>query len=105
MAFRAEYGVADSGATSIVAWQPPTAPWDVLTPANIGRVRALRIGIVTRSAQPEKRDGAGHCVASESMPVLWGSAVTVPGADWACYRYRVSTVVVPLRNFALGLRS
>lgn len=105
MAFRAEYGLADSGGTTIVAWQPPTAPWAALTPANLERVRALRIGIVIRSAQPEKRDGAGHCIASESMPLLWESTVSVPGADWACYRYRVSTVVVPLRNFALGLRS
>jgi type IV pilus assembly protein PilW len=105
MAFRAQYGLADSGETTVVAWQSPTAPWDVLTPANIERVRALRIGIVTRSAQREKRDSAGHCVASESMPVLWESTVSVPGTDWACYRYRVSTVVVPLRNFALGLRS
>ena len=105
MAFRAEYGVADIGETTIAAWQPPIAPWDVLMPANIERVRALRIGIVTRSDQREKRDSAGACVASESMPALWGTPITVPGTDWACYRYRVSTVVVPLRNFALGLRS
>ena len=105
MAFRAEYGVADAGESTVAAWQPPTAPWNALTPENIKRVRTLRIGIVVRSPQPEKRDGAGRCIASESMPVLWGSTVSVPGTDWACYRYRVSTVVVPLRNFALGLRA
>jgi len=105
MAFRAEYGVADDGDTTVVAWQPPAAPWDALTPENIKRVRALRIGIVVRSAQPEKRDGAGRCIASEAMPALWGSTIAVPGTDWACYRYRVSTIVVPLRNFALGLRA
>ena len=33
-------------------------------------------------------------------------ATVEPGvADWQCYRYRESVVVVPLRNLVLGLRS
>lgn len=104
MALRVEYGAADAGQTTIAGWQEPTLTWAALSSTNIERVRALRIGIVTRSAQVEKRDNAGNCVASESTPTLFGDTVTVPGTDWACYRYRVATVVVPLRNFVMGLR-
>jgi hypothetical protein len=57
---------------------------------------------MVRSPQREKLDAAGNCVATTTAPSLFG---TVPaafdGGDWRCYRYRTSTVVVPLRNYVM----
>ncbi|HSD59509.1 MAG TPA: PilW family protein [Burkholderiales bacterium] len=85
--------------------------WDTVTPANGSpdwqRIIAVRIAIVARSSTPEKRDPAtGLCSATTAYPT-WGGGdinlkVTVPtGApsdDWQCFRYRVFTTAVPLRN-------
>ena len=107
VAFKVRYGVT-SGAlneNAIVDWEPPTGVWSTLGPANIARVRAIQIGIVTRSPQMERRDAAGNCTASEAPPRLLEETLntsTLP-ADWACYRYRTAVVTVPLRNVALGL--
>lgn len=104
IAFRAEYGLADAGTTALAAWQPASGAFATLAPANLPRVRALRIGLVTRSAQAEKRNAAGNCEATDVMPTLFGNAVTADvGADWPCYRYRTATLVVPLRNLVLGM--
>jgi type IV pilus assembly protein PilW len=111
--FRAQYGINDgtvlpSGAPSptIDSWQDAdAAPFAVLDSAAIGRVRALRIGIVTRSPQREKPDGAGNCVASDAKPVLFGDVVEPDvGADWGCFRYRTTTTVLPLRNLVMGMK-
>jgi type IV pilus assembly protein PilW len=103
MAFRAEYGLADAGTTALAAWQPATGGFAALTPANLPRVRALRIGLVTRSTQREKPNAAGNCEATTAMPTLFGGAVVADVADWQCYRYRTATLVVPLRNLVLGM--
>ena len=75
-----------------------------ITAANIARVRAIRIGIVTRSPQPEKPDANGDCTASSAKPTLFGDNVEPDVTDWKCYRYRTAVVVVPLRNVVMGLR-
>lgn len=106
MAFRAEYGVsAAAGQTTLDSWQPATATgFAPLSAANLPRVRALRIGLVTRSDQREKVDKqTGQCEASATKPVLFGASVEPDVTDWQCYRYRVATVVVPLRNFVSGV--
>lgn len=103
IAFRAEYGLADAGTTALASWQSATGAFATLTPANLPRVRALRIGLVTRSPQREKPNSAGNCEATAAMPSLFGAAVTADVADWQCYRYRSATLVVPLRNLVLGM--
>lgn len=103
IAFRAEYGLADAGTTALASWQAASGAFATLTPANLPRVRALRIGIVTRSPQREKPNAAGVCEASAAMPTLFGGAVTADVADWQCYRYRSMTLVVPLRNLVMGM--
>jgi type IV pilus assembly protein PilW len=110
MTFRAQYGIATSAtAPTLAGWQNAVddsagatgVNWTSVAGANVERVRALRLGIVTRSPQREKPDAAGNCVASEAKPVLFGTVVDPDvGADWGCYRYRTSVVVVPLRNVA-----
>ena len=72
---------------------------------RLGRgVRAIRMGVVTRSPQREKPNAGGDCEASLDKPQLFGVEVEPDVADWQCWRYRVSTVVVPMRNLVLGLR-
>ena len=103
--FRTEYGLAAAaaGSTALDSWQAPTGGFASLTPALLPRVRALRIGLVTRSPQREKPDAAGNCTASTAMPQLFGNTVTPDVTDWQCYRYRTAFVVVPLRNLVVGL--
>jgi len=106
--FRAQYGITDgvAGSTTINSWRnADAAPFAALDSAAIGRVRALRIGIVTRSPQREKPDSAGNCVASDAKPVLFGDEVEPDVvADWGCYRYRTTTTVLPLRNLVMGMK-
>lgn len=103
MAFRVQYGVsADATNKTLTGWQDATAaPWLNLGGATVDRVRALRIGIVTRSAQPEKKNAAGNCEASATKPTdPFDSSVPINPdvTDWGCYRYRTAVLVVPLRN-------
>jgi type IV pilus assembly protein PilW len=103
MAFRVQYGIVatTAGATTLTGWQDATAGtiWASVSGTDFERVRALRIGLVTRSSQREKENkNTGVCDASASMPTLFGSTVTPDVTDWKCYRYRSAIVVVPLRN-------
>lgn len=108
VAFRVQYGVSAVGASAVTNWvEPDVAPWAAPTPATLARVRAIRIGLVTRSANPEKVNGAGNCVASEAQPNVLGFTVAAPavnGVPWNCFRYRTATSVVPMRNLVMGLR-
>lgn len=105
--FRAQYGITDGtpNRTTIDSWQDADgATFAALDSAGIGRVRALRLGIVTRSPQREKPDQAGNCAASDAKPVLFGTVVEPDVADWGCYRYRTTTTVLPLRNLVMGIK-
>jgi type IV pilus assembly protein PilW len=104
--FRAQYGVAANvaGSTTLENWQDATGgDFGTLTAAALPRVRALRVGIVTRSPQREKPDASGNCVASSAKPVLFGVTVEPDVADWQCFRYRTAVAVVPLRNLVYGM--
>lgn len=108
ISFRLQYGVTSTaaGATALESWVDPTGVFASLNSTNISRVRALRIGMITRSPQPEKRDAAGNCVATQTKPALWGATPeNLSNSDWGCYRYRTTTVIVPLRNVVMGLRA
>lgn len=104
ISFRMQYGVSNTpGGATLESWVDPSGPWASLDATEMPRVRAVRIGLIVRSPQPAKPDASGQCTASESKPSLWGAAPENLGnADWACWRYRTSTVVVPLRNLVLG---
>lgn len=104
IALRAQYGIAAAGGTTLEEWTDATDDFAVLDADTLPRVRALRLGIVTRSPQREKPDADGNCEASLDKPQLFGAEVEPGVADWQCYRYRVSTVVVPMRNIVLGLK-
>lgn len=104
--FRAQYGITDgaAGSTTIDTWQDADGGFAALDSATIGRVRALRMGIATRSPQREKPDSAGNCVASDAKPQLFGADVEPDVADWQCYRYRTANAVLPLRNLVMGIK-
>lgn len=105
IALRAQYGVAAAaaGSTTLEQWVDATGGFAALDAATLARVRAIRMGVVTRSPQREKANAAGNCEASAAKPQLFGVEIEPDVADWQCWRYRVSTVVVPMRNVVLGL--
>jgi type IV pilus assembly protein PilW len=102
-AFRVEYGMAATGASALSAWSPANAASAPVAASNLARLRALRIGIVTRSPQREKPLAGGACAASTGLPPLFGTATTADVSDWQCFRFRTAQTIVPLRNLLLGL--
>ncbi len=107
ISFRVQFGAsaAAAGSTTLETWEDPAAGFANITSANIARVRAMRIGLIVRSPQPEKPNAAGVCSATETKPVLFDNpAEHLSNADWNCYRYRTATVVAPMRNVVMGLR-
>jgi len=108
ISFRMQYGVtaAAAGSTTLETWVDPTAAFATISAANLPRIRALRIGLIVRSPQIERvNPSTGLCDATTTKPALFGLAPeNLSNADWGCYRYRTSTVVVPMRNIVLGLR-
>jgi type IV pilus assembly protein PilW len=105
---KALYGKAANPASPQVA-----NTWDNVTPttnAEWQQVLAVRIAVVSRSAQYEKEEvtsvnpswdvgsavaiaGTTTCGASKCLPIK----VDTP-ADWKHYRYKVFDTVIPLRN-------
>lgn len=105
VALRAQYGAAAAGTTSLASWEDPSGGFAALDASNIARVRAVRVGVVTRSPQREKPNAAGVCEASSAKPRLFGVEITPAETDWQCFRYRSAVVVIPLRNLVLGIKS
>ena len=98
---KAQYGLDTDNDGAIDAWQDATA--GVWTSANLPtqplatlrQIRAVRIAIVTRSAQYEKDP-----VTTAPLAMFDGAgAVSMPIAgDDQHYRYKVLETIVPLRN-------
>lgn len=128
IAFKVQYGLsADVSSSGISQWVSPQAPWDVLdSAAEVGRVRAVRMGLIVRGERARDR-GADSATCSPTTPDLWvtgndgnitqggqlvlfkGSSqpvlLTAPnptGTDWRCYRYRTAELIVPMRNIVYG---
>lgn len=99
--FQVQYGINDGITSGLNSWQYAEGDWGALNPGLVSRVRALRIGLVIRSDQPERVDKDGNCSATSTQPVLLDRALTLTG-NWQCYRYRTSTAIVPLRNVVMG---
>lgn len=104
IALRAQYGVSADAAssTTLEDWVDASGAFATLDATKLPRVRAIRMGIVTRSPQADKPNADGSCDASIAKPTLFGTTVEPDVANWRCYRYRVATAVVPLRNLVLG---
>jgi type IV pilus assembly protein PilW len=107
VSLRMQYGLAAAAAnsTTLESWVDATGAFSSLDAAELARVRAIRIQMVTRSPQRQKPDASGNCDATQALPKDFANVDIVPDvADWRCYRFKTSTVVVPLRNLVLGLK-
>lgn len=104
MAFRLQYGVSSgvAGSKTLANWVDATGTWASVDSTTIARVRALRIGVVTRSPQRDK-DCTGPATVAD--PLEPANNITVDVSDPQCYRFRSATVVVPLRNLVLGIKA
>lgn len=113
---KAIYGVAtnplDAGVTS---WEDASAaPWDATTLSdgsaasvnNLRRLRAIRLAVIARNAQPEKKAdtaAAGDAGFSPATFTLFGDTAiskTVTNTQRQ-YRYKVFDITIPLRNMVL----
>lgn len=112
---QAQYGISNVASSDVVtAWVDASGvDWANPTAANIGRIKALRVVIVSRSKEAATdlvtaascTNGGGvvnvgPCSFDDAQaPIIDLSATSVPtGRSWRNYRYRVQQAVVPLRN-------
>jgi type IV pilus assembly protein PilW len=112
---RAQYGISNAASSDVVtAWVPASgATWGATpTVANVARIKAVRVVLVTRSKEADGAQISSACTNAGAVvntgpcsfqdadaPVidLSGTAVAV-GKTWKNYRYRVHQAVIPLRN-------
>lgn len=111
----AQYGISDVAASDVVtAWVgADAAPWIDPAPADVARIKAVRVVLVSRSKEPATEEvtpatctnvagvvNTGPCSFHDAAaPVIDLSATpVVAGRTWRHYRYRVHRAVVPLRN-------
>lgn len=68
---------------------------DATAPASWDQVGMVRVGLLSRSARPER-----DCNVTASSNIPWsGGTFDVSGIpDWDCYRYKVFESTIPLRN-------
>jgi len=122
---KAQYGVDATGSGRVTVWS-------VAAPVDLKTVLAVRVSILVRSQQYERRASAasGAGAVTVSAPAVWSGSTFVPtdptslatefvmtnvdgSADsfdatstdpnnWRNYRYRVYDKVIPLRNMIWG---
>ena len=112
---QAQYGISDTGPSDVVTqWVGADAPpWDNPMPADVERIKAVRIVLVSRSKEPAATEvtpancvnaagvvNTGPCSFHDAAaPIIDLSATpVVAGRTWRNYRYRVHRAVIPLRN-------
>ena len=118
---QAQYGIAVAGSQSVNCWVNATTgnacdagDWTIngltITPANVARIKAVRVAVVARSSLMERPPTAGGACAATltttaNYPQWNGGAggtlvpINVTGiANWQCYRYKVYQTIIPLRN-------
>jgi type IV pilus assembly protein PilW len=110
---QAQYGVSPAGNQNVSQWVDARGAWAAPSPADIGRIKAVRIAIVARSALLEKTAVTQPCVNSAGTnkgPCAWEDSPANPAPlidlssdpDWQRYRYRVYETIIPLRNVVWG---
>ncbi len=114
----AQYGISATANSDVVTnWVDAKTvggvDWANPTAANVGRIKALRVVIISRSKEVASEDvtpasctntggvvNVGPCTFNDAeAPVIDLSATSTPsGSNWRRYRYRVQQAVIPLRN-------
>lgn len=112
ISIKAIYGVA-AGAldAGISSWEEPTgATWGAAALSanapNLLRIRAIRLAVIARNAQPEKKaddDTAATPRFSPATFTLFGDtlAAKVVNNPNRHYRYKIFDITIPLRNMVL----
>lgn len=111
---QAQYGVSSTPASDVVAeWVDARGAWaGYPPPAEVARIKAVRVVLVARSREAENglvsapcTNGSGvsnngPCTFEDAAaPVIDLAAIpTPPGRTWRNYRYRVHAAVFPLRT-------
>lgn len=116
---QAQLGVSAAATTQeINNWVNPTGTWAPasITTTDIGRVKAIRIAIVSRSSQMERTTAmaSGNVTSTCTTPVgtvnngpcAWNDTGTTAApqidlsgdTNWQRYRYRVYETIIPIRN-------
>lgn len=111
----AQYGISTNAASDVVTnWvEASGSTWTNPTPANVERIKAVRVVIVSRAKEAATTEvtaatctnaagitNTGPCSFHDAAaPVIDLSATAVvAGRTWRHYRYRVHRAVIPLRN-------
>jgi type IV pilus assembly protein PilW len=105
---KAWYGTSNGTTSQIEQWTPATDAWaSPLDASHVNAIRAIRIAAVARSQHPEKPSVAGGaCDATTVAPTSWPGGPTLDlsgNSNWQCYRYRVLSLVIPLKNVIFGV--
>ena len=105
---KAQYGI-DANCNGVLSWQDPTGAWaSNLVPAmdvacvpgtpGLRQIQAVRIAIVTRSAQYEKESVSPATLGLLcDTPTTCAATMDLSGPD-RHYRYKVLETAIPLRN-------
>jgi type IV pilus assembly protein PilW len=93
---KAQYGRDTLGVGSVNIYDTATP----VTAAGWNQVLTVRVGVVARSAQPEKPSGTGTACNTTTTAPTWsgGTFDLTANADWMCYRYKVFETVIPIKN-------
>jgi len=99
---QAEYGLDTNNDTIVDTWQASA-------PATWSTVRAIRVGLLSRSQQYEKvavttaaPTWAGGAFTMTNLDGSSGAVASEDANDWRHYRYRVYQTIIPLRNLVWG---
>ncbi len=115
---QAQYGISNAASSDVVTdWVDAATvsgvDWASPSAANVGRIKAVRVVLVSRSKEPAPElvtaasctnaggvVNTGPCSFGDAQaPVIDLSGTTVAaGQSWRNYRYRVHQAVIPLRN-------
>lgn len=99
----AQYGVAAAGSESISCWTDATGSacsgtdWSNPPLADVKRIKAIRVGILARSAQ--------KTTCNQTTPAWYGGSLDISGivgTGWNCYRYKIYQSIIPIRNVIWG---
>jgi type IV pilus assembly protein PilW len=106
---RAWYGTTDGSNRNIEQWIAATDSWADPTPAQLNAIRAIRVAVLVRNPQHQKPGAAGCEATTTSTLNAWPGGpsfnLALLGTLWGCHKYRVLTLVVPLRSFIYGTES
>ncbi|MDR2238839.1 MAG: PilW family protein [Zoogloeaceae bacterium] len=111
VSLQAQYGIsAIATSNQITQWvNASAAPWNAPSLADRNRIKAVRLAVIARNDKIDPQDVTTACssltAAAPTGLCAWAGDATSPaptvslgGADWQRYRYRVFETIFPLRN-------